>query len=64
MAKTELLDKLTAAGAKGVLLDDALREVPKASVEAMVRKGVIVVKPVGEKGVEKVWLKAHAPSTP
>jgi hypothetical protein len=70
MAKTDLLDKLTAAGAKGVLLTEARREVSNQSIDAMVRKGVIVVgwgRPVGDKGdkgVERVWLRAHAPAMP
>ncbi len=62
LGKGALLDKLTEAGGKGVTLADARRYVPDNSLDSLVRKGVIVVGEVGDKGAQKVWRKSDAPS--
>jgi hypothetical protein len=63
LGKGALLDKLTEAGHKGVSLTDARRYVPDNSLSALVRKGVVVVGEVGDKGAQKVWRKGDAPSS-
>jgi hypothetical protein len=62
LGKGALLDKLTEAGGKGVTLAEARRYVPDNSLDSLVRKGVIVVAEVGDKGAQKVWLRVTPPS--
>ena len=59
--KQKLLDRLSVVGAKGISQTEANRIAPPATVQALIRKGVVVVRPVGEKGALRAYLSAKAP---